>query len=301
MKKNLVKKALLPAIVAVLCSLIALTSVSYAWFTMGNEASVDQIDVNVTAADGLQISADAADWKSVLPVASLEALESNQFLDENEEIFPVSSAGNVVAGKLQLFKGEYAQDKLTATVATEDNTDPNFVAFNLYVKLDSAQDFKLSSSSSVTKAGTNNTHTAVRVAFVKIGTAETKDAVDALAASLGNDAAPAKALIWEPNAKATAAGSGRDAKVAYKGVNSVISENNAIDPTQENNALSDVDTFELGNEAYTLYEDLGAGITKIRIYIWLEGQDVDCINDISGDGFAVNLQFEIPEDAQATN
>ena len=104
------------------------------------------------------------------------------------------------------------------------------ISFDLYVKLDSAQDFKLSSTSSVTKTGTNNTHTAVRVAFVKIGTAETKDAVDALAASLGNDAAPAKALIWEPNAKATAAGSNRAAKDAYKGVNSVITENNAIMP-----------------------------------------------------------------------
>lgn len=298
MKKNLVKKALLPAIVAVLCSLIALTSVSYAWFTMGNEAQVGQIDVNVTAADGLQISADAATWKSVLPVASLEALESNQFLEENGEVFPVSSAGNVVAGKLQLFKGEYAEDKLTTTAAAELGNEVNFIAFDLYVKLDSAQDFKLSSTSTVTKTGTNNTHTAVRVAFVKIGTAQTKADVDALAAGLGTANAPETALIWEPNAKATAAGSNRASKEAYKGVNKAAA---AFDPTQANDALSDVTTFELGDDAYTLYEDLGAGITKIRVYIWLEGQDVDCINDISGDGFAVNLQFEIPEDAQATN
>ena len=88
-KKSLVKKALLPAIVAVMCSLLALTSVSYAWFTMGNEASVGAIDVNVQAAEGLQISATGAEqsWKSILPVSELEALTStNQFVGEEEEI-----------------------------------------------------------------------------------------------------------------------------------------------------------------------------------------------------------------------
>ena len=40
-KNNTAKKAVLPALLAVLCSTAALTSVSYAWFTMGKEASVE--------------------------------------------------------------------------------------------------------------------------------------------------------------------------------------------------------------------------------------------------------------------
>ena len=57
-KVKLVKKALLPAVIAVFCSLVALTSVSYAWFTLGNDASIEGMDVNVQAAEGIQISAD---------------------------------------------------------------------------------------------------------------------------------------------------------------------------------------------------------------------------------------------------
>ena len=71
-KRSLVKKALLPAIVAVLCSVIALTSVSYAWFTLGSTASVSDIDVNVTAAEGLQISADGTNWKSIMKLSDFD-------------------------------------------------------------------------------------------------------------------------------------------------------------------------------------------------------------------------------------
>ena len=39
---------------------------------------------------------------------------------------------------------------------------------------------------------------------------------------------------------------------------------------------------------------LGAGVTKIRVYIWLEGNDIDCVDSISiSDGVTINLGFEI--------
>lgn len=36
---------------------------------------------------------------------------------------------------------------------------------------------------------------------------------------------------------------------------------------------------------------LKAGITKVRIYMWVEGQDVDCENNASGGDISFNLQF----------
>ena len=44
----------------------------------------------------------------------------------------------------------------------------------------------------------------------------------------------------------------------------------------------------------TKYEklfDLKAGVTKVRIYMWVEGQDVDCEDNASGGAVAYNLQF----------
>jgi hypothetical protein len=35
------------------------------------------------------------------------------------------------------------------------------------------------------------------------------------------------------------------------------------------------------------------GITKVRIYMWVEGQDVDCEDKASGGSIEYNLQFSI--------
>ena len=39
------------------------------------------------------------------------------------------------------------------------------------------------------------------------------------------------------------------------------------------------------------YGNLKAGITKIRVYMWVEGQDVDCENGASGTDIAYTIQF----------
>jgi hypothetical protein len=33
----------------------------------------------------------------------------------------------------------------------------------------------------------------------------------------------------------------------------------------------------------------------VRVYIWLEGQDVDCVNQISFGDFSTTLAFSVPE------
>ena len=40
---------------------------------------------------------------------------------------------------------------------------------------------------------------------------------------------------------------------------------------------------------------LNAGITKMRIYMWIEGQDLDCENNASGSDITFNLEFSIPD------
>jgi hypothetical protein len=42
-------------------------------------------------------------------------------------------------------------------------------------------------------------------------------------------------------------------------------------------------------------QHLSKTYSKMRVYIWLEGQDVDCINNISNGDFSVTLQFAVPE------
>ena len=56
----------------------------------------------------------------------------------------------------------------------------------------------------------------------------------------------------------------------------------------------EVKTVVTFNETKDIVE-LKAGINKMRVYIWLEGQDVDCINNISFGDFTANLAFAVPE------
>ena len=195
-RRNLVKKTLLPALVAAICSVLALTTVSYAWFTMGNTARVESIDVNVVAADGMQMSADASSWKSIINVSELAEgykddddvnIDKNNLPGENFQSYPVSSAGNVVNGFQEMFLGEILEDGSLKTTKEEEghNSGANFIAFDLFVNLASAKTLKLDAGSSVvvvTPEGeeVKNVDYAVRVSFIYLGTTDTAEEVKGL-------------------------------------------------------------------------------------------------------------------------
>lgn len=300
------KKALLPAIAMVLASVIALSGVTYAWFTTGNTAEVAKLDVNVATASGIQVSLDASSWKSTITATDIKNAITNASaysarviqLPEGE-ISPVSSAGIVADGKLQMFFGEYNKDGSLRSVAeVEQNrtSGGNFIAFDLFFKATTAQDLTMrtgDSQSYVTGinlaekdengeyvATSIGTEKAVRVAFLDLGYAATPDAARALKA-VNNT------LIWEPNSGTRADGVEADSgKLDYKGFKTKFDSGNGT----EDEYVAAVTTFD-GEQVIV---KLQPGINKVRVYIWLEGQDVDCINNISFGDFRVNLYFDVP-------
>ena len=40
---------------------------------------------------------------------------------------------------------------------------------------------------------------------------------------------------------------------------------------------------------------LEAAVTKVRIYMWVEGQDIDCENNASGTDITYNIELSIRE------
>ena len=93
------------AVLLLLLLAVLLTASTYAWFTANKTVTVDDIDVNIAAQNGLQISANGVDWKSVLKLDDLKTgytttggtTDTNQLPTTME---PVSTAGNVTAGKM---------------------------------------------------------------------------------------------------------------------------------------------------------------------------------------------------------
>lgn len=299
MKKT--RKGLMPALLGAVCSVVALTSVSYAWFTMGSDATVGEIEVGVSQADGMQISVNAFDWKSFVDQDELGTVKTNILPASTTKFLPTSSVGNYNGGKQEMFLGTMNNDKLTATkleelVGTEAEgvqtaaVAANYIAFDLYIKLDSKSLFNLDSTSTVD--GQYNSELASRISFTHLGTAPANQPNSALALS-----AKINQKIWEPNSKEhTSFVLGNNAslenqKVEYYGVKQEISS--GIDPTSSNEALSKVETVDFADSTTDLnLFTLEAGISKIRVYIWLEGQDVDCNNDVSSGKIITNLKFE---------
>jgi len=151
MKKNKQKKtSLKSAIVLLLLIALLLITSSYAWFTANQTVTVSTLQVNVKASNGLQISADAQNWKTVLEKADLTSAAGsyadlvNQLPETDLE--PVSSIGNVTDGKMDMFygvveadadkAGEYylSSTKQTDATGTKGKTTTTFMMREIFQK-----------------------------------------------------------------------------------------------------------------------------------------------------------------------
>lgn len=325
MKKNKQKKtSLKSAIVLLLLIALLLITSSYAWFTANQTVTVSTLQVNVKASNGLQISADAQNWKTVLEKADLTTAAGtytdlvNQLPETDLE--PVSSIGNVTDGKMDMFYGvvEADADKageyyLSSTKQTDaTGTKGKYIAFDLFLKVDQKTTIYMTPNSKVTFAGDSDKglQNAARVAFVTEGSAtvdKTPDEMRKLALGTGT------AKIWEPNYDVhTAAGvaAARDtyqvttstsngSQIPYYGIKAAIpaktipmKQVTTANPSETYFGQATVDYKTTATNTSTIkFAELAAGVTKIRVYMWVEGQDVDCENSASGTDIKFDLQF----------
>lgn len=322
-KKNRRRKGILLAIIMILFTGVVLTASTYAWFTANRSVTVESIDVNVQATEGLQISTDATDWKAVITNDDITGAAWSGVLNQLPKgagVFasPVSTAGNIdSSGLMEMYRGTVATpegestNKLTAVKSTETKgTTGDFVAFDLFFRSTKAQPIYLTSASTVTlKDGTSisGLENAARVAFINEGGVE----YGSTAASAQAKKDGSLALIWEPNYDVhTAAGvaNANDAygisttttggsKLPYVGVKAPITTGVLVND-KNSSYFANVNTTGspvsgIPSSAYIKVTDLVAGITKVRVYMWIEGQDVDCEDHASGGSITYNLQFSI--------
>lgn len=318
------RKKIFLAILMVLFTGVLLTTSTYAWFTANKTVTVKQIDVNVAATEGLQISVDGTTWKPTITNEDILGASVKYSAAVNQipagDSSPVSTVGeidestgfmNMYAGAIESHEDNYI---LTATQSKESmGTSGNFVAFDLFFRTTSPTAIYLTNASSVKySTGPKGLENASRVAFVMSGNTAAGSELGTIQGLKADS--DSEVIIWEPNSdvhtpagvqnaldayqKVTTVGPDA-AALDYVGVKSEITaENNipvnstdgtyftAVTPKIKTKAAGITTTFE---KAF----DLQAGITKVRIYMWIEGQDVDCENDASGGSISYNLQFSM--------
>lgn len=328
-KKTKKQRKLLLALLMLLLTFITLSTSTYAWFTANKTVTVSTINVNVAAANGLQISVDGLEWKAVITnddilatigESSTYPTNTNQLPSLAQNLSPVSTVGTIDStGKMEMFLGEVVSDamgnyQLTATKTTETKsaTSGHFITFDLFFQVQEDTTIYLTENAKVaygTKDGGTDSgiQNAARVAFINEGNTPAGSTGAVIQGLADSTATP---IIWEPNYdvhtdaavahalstyNVTTQKAGAS-KLTYFGVKAPIATAVALDSTDENyfaqvNPTIATPAAGIGADAYQKAFDLKAGITKIRVYMWVEGQDVDCENMASGGQIAFDLQF----------
>lgn len=312
------KNRLLLLILLLLLTGFMLSMSTYAWFTANRIVSVNSLNVRIDSQGGIEISVDGLNWKTIINEDELKGATStyetslNQLPDSLE---PTSSIGAVSSGFMAMYRGvtesnDNGEYILTTRVSPEAlGTEGDYLAFDMFLKVDKAGPAYLTPNSTVTFTGNNNAgaENAIRIAFLDEGTVpigSAKGTIQSLRGGTSSDL-----YIWEPNAN-THSSTGianafslfgqtinaNNAPLSYSGVSREINASQNItlsSATATNNPayFSNVNTnykTSTGFTSNTQVFDLKAGITKYRVYIWLEGQDVDCENGSSSG----NLEFQ---------
>ena len=294
------KRMLLSSLVMLIVAAMALASVTYAWFTTSKSATVKDIQFTAKAAEGIQLSATGANgsFKGTLTSNDIAAATAGQgnYFDAEGVLIPVSTVGDVSNGVMAMFKGTInADNKLNSENVSEvppAGSEMNFYKFNIYIKNVGANDVTVKlaqTGNTVTYGGDSSTgiEYAARVAFIDQGVG--------VSAAGGNEA-----KIWEPNSTGHADGlaSIRDTSYTTQGLNAAGQNLSVADKAIGDGEPYYVATSSVGDQVTETTASnitvctVGAGATeKITVYIWIEGQDIDCGNSESGGIVITNLNF----------
>lgn len=317
-RKNNLRYSLL----LLLLLLVFLMVSTYAWFTANQTVTISTLDVNVQTSNGLQISADAINWKTILQKADITGASATYTSSVNQvpdEMQPVSSAGIVDTdtGYMDMYFGtvDALEDGTGYSLASDKEVDTRgaegrYIAFDIFLRVDQTTPVYLTTASNIiTKEGAadKGLQNAARVAFIDEGNiADVGDSTGAQALKDGTTS-----IIWEPNYDVHTAAGVANAKeiygldttttgatqLAYQGIKAEFADSEGV-TLKNTNTFSQyfqtvtpkISTVKDFDTQQTLL-NLKAGITKVRIYMWVEGQDVDCENNASGTDISFNVQI----------
>ncbi len=295
---------------------------TFAWFSSNKHATIESIDINVATVTGLQISVDAINWDN--QITKEQIINAYQTYPGSYNQLPdtlsnVSTAGNVTRGELDMFYGVTSEEKnggftLTTTKQTEErctgdeecNFEKHYIAFDIFLLVTSPATVGITSNSNVipqTDTNDRGGQNAARVGFVVEGTVAAGNHVAAQSLKGGTDS-----YIWEPNYDVhtkegveaalnvygiTTTRSG-GARIPYKGVNAEFHTPIYIDQTDKSSYFTSVNPKVATTKEFSASQPLlniPAGISKIRVYMWLEGQDVDMENKTADSALLYNLEL----------
>ncbi len=307
MKNTLKKRTFISAIAMLVVSAIVLTSSTFAWFSMAKRVEVETMELNITSPDGVQLSGNANAFTTMLTLADLKGETTARWAayEGNENNFPellVPSSSNMyVSRSLPTFFAGSIDDEgyINATQVASDTTS-GYVAFDIFVKV--GQDQKVYWNETTVACDDNpDVVSAMRVALVNCGTVPAKAEAPAILGVKPANANQNRVVMYEPNSTnhTDASGYSDGATVPDLYLTSTFSKRtptgngkNIMQETQYAGAALGTRATD-SNKASNAYFDAVTGINRVRVYLWMEGNDVDCANDVAGATLNFNLVLTI--------
>lgn len=307
MKNTLKKRTFISAIAMLVVSAIVLTSSTFAWFSMAKRVEVETMELNITSPDGVQLSGNANAFTTMLTLADLKgettarwaAYEGNQ--NNFPELLSPSSSDLHCNNSLPAFFSGSINDAgvLNVTRVSSDKAS-GYVAFDLFVKVGQAQQVYWNGTS-ITCEDNPDVVSAMRVGVVNCGVVQPKAEANAILAVKPASHLSNVCAMYQPKHNVHTDDSGYEdgAKVPDlylfaeytnrypEGNGKNIVTNQYMARATASTAVND------DNKATTAYFDAKEGINRIRVYLWMEGNDVDCENSVAGATIDFNLVFTL--------
>lgn len=256
--KNMRKKALLSSVAMLLVAVVALSGATYAWFATNTTAKMNTISLETSKQSSLQIAEKTGNSDPADADYSAELVAN-----WSQQLKPVSTVScgsfyEVTALTTETASG--AAQKAGSVVAAADT---DYLHKVIFFKADDAVSIRLTSLN--VSAGTTSLASAIRVAFVAGG----------------------NTTIYGIGAQNT---KGIASVTTYTSGSATFQ--NFYDGEVTGVTFADANAIEAGasSPAFLTLPANGAA-TQVDVYIWLEGNDSDCHNGISG-GNLTNMQFQ---------
>lgn len=316
------KKRRRALLIPLLFSAFFLITTSYAWFSANRMVNVESLNVHVQSEGGLEVSTNAIDWKQVVNVQDIMDARTKYANSVNQipyEMSPVSTGGNTSNGKMAMFLGNATSNddgdfvlEANQSIETEsfgESSDGEFIVFDIFFRVKANKELYLDGDSKVEYTGdrTNGIENATRIAFVIEG-----NSVDEpnISQNLNN---ASSVIFWEPNYDVHTVHGVDHARntygittsqtggslIPYSGVISNITTANGVlvgnatqasYPSYFKNMTMNI-TTPLNGATNQKILDLTPSVTKVRVYLWIEGQDVDCEDYASYGDITFDMRF----------
>lgn len=290
-----------------------LTVASYTWFSLSRTPRVSDMNMYINSQAGMELSADplAEEWKLQLDFRDL--------VDVTTPLRPVTWSDK----EQRFYAAVYGIDGRLTDIpswqpltdernANKDNLDGYYIKATFYVRSGVAVDVSLSPAVEVDE-GINGSGTYVigtplwnppQVVHnngglgaenaIRIGIRITP--VDQTGVPTGE---PSEFFIYEPNTdKHIDETTDYIATPSIDGTEHLIDEDHLIrqtastwteaNPVQRSVVIRELGEFQQDPKLFTLNS---GEMVMVDLYVWLEGQDVDCTNEINGAQILASIQF----------